>query len=350
MKSYRIRRSYIVAFTCLFMVVGLLTNCGRREAAWTIENPYAGVNWDKDGQYKASLHTHTLSSGGTAEPQEVIDRYRELGYQILAITDHDTREPEEPTWPWEAYDRDPEALGMVAIQGNEISAVHHIGSHFNDYGDAEVGTVDEALAEIGRRGGAALFHHPGRYDYEVAWYADMYRRYDHLLGLEVYNRDDRYSGDRKLWDAILSELLPGRSVSGFASDDMHNLETQIGISWNVVIVSELTSEQVRQALEEGRFYFLFAPQGHDGAAAPVIEKITVDEHSGTIRIKASGHEYVEWVSRDTIVHRGTRLELGDLLDKRKFVRAEIHGPDGITVGTQPFRIGRTKAKESRAAD
>jgi predicted metal-dependent phosphoesterase TrpH len=187
-RSWRLFAGVVIP---LFISAVLLTTCGRGPAVH-IENPYAGVDWSSDGQYKSNLHTHTTVGGARDEPQTVIDRYRELGYGILALTDHDDDSLAEPTWPWQEYDREPETVEMVAIQGNEISEVHHIGSHFSDYGDPEVESEEEALEEIGRRGGTALFHHPGRYSKGVDWYVEMYRRYDHLLGQEVYNRNERY--------------------------------------------------------------------------------------------------------------------------------------------------------------
>ena len=344
--SIRFLRIPVSAIIPIFITVSLLTyGACRQSTTFHIESPYASVDWVTDGQYKANLHTHTTMGGAEAAPQVVIDHYRELGYSILTLTDHDTNGPEEPTWPWQAFERVPETLDMVAIQGNEISEVNHIGSHFNDYGGPDVQTEEEAIEEIGRRGGVALFHHPGRYDRAVEWYTDMYRRYDHLIGQEVYNNTDRYPGDRKKWDAILTELLPERPVWGFSNDDMHDPEEDLGFSWNVIISPELTSDLVRQAMEQGCFYFVYAPKGYDGSPVPVIEAITVDERPGTIHIKASDYEYIEWVSQGEIVHRGDRLNLADLPDARKYIRAEVYGADGIVVGTQPFLILRPEHKD-----
>lgn len=38
---------------------------------------------------KGNLHTHTHLSDGLLSPEAVIARYRALGYDFLAITDHD---------------------------------------------------------------------------------------------------------------------------------------------------------------------------------------------------------------------------------------------------------------------
>lgn len=336
--------------TPIWIAVFLLTSCRGPQPQFLIQDPYASVDWDRHGRYKANFHTHTTMSDGAAPPEEVIDGYRELGYAILAITDHDTlgpgRDREHPersssTWPWQKYGRNPEALGMFAVQGNEISRVHHMGSYFNDYGDAEVKSEQEAIEEIGRRGGLAMLFHPGRYKRPVEWYVDMYRRYDHLVGLEVYNQGDRYPEDRKTWDAILTEIMPTRAVWGFSNDDMHSPETQLGRNWSIMLLPELSADWVRRAMKEGLFYFVYAPEGHDGPTPPVIRSVTVDARAGTIEVQASGHDSVEWISEGKTVHQGERLSLADLPEIGIYFRAAIHGPGGTVAGTQPFRVRRT---------
>jgi hypothetical protein len=333
----------------ILFVVGLLAGCTTgRPAEWDIQNPYASVNWTTWQQHKANFHTHTTFSDGRATPPQVIDAYRDLGYAILALTDHDTvgpdRSREHPerhktTWPWEAFDRDPKAMGMVAIQGNEISRVHHTGSLFNDYGDAEVESEEAAIEQIGRRNGLAMLYHPGRYQRTVDWYVQMYRTYPHLVGLEVYNQGDRYPEDRKKWDAILTAMAGQRPVWGFSNDDMHNPATQLGRNWNIMLLPELSSEAVRQAMQNGTFFFVYAPQGHAGSTPPAIQSITVDARSGAIRIRATGHDRIEWISEGRIVHQGDQVNLGELADLGGYIRAKVHAIDGqAVVGTQPFHV------------
>ena len=38
--------------------------------------------------FKANLHTHSTISDGQLSPAEIKQAYKDLGYQILAITDH----------------------------------------------------------------------------------------------------------------------------------------------------------------------------------------------------------------------------------------------------------------------
>jgi hypothetical protein len=343
----------IVKSIASFSLLLLLFNCG---PAWEIQNPYENVNWNHH-QFKANFHTHTTRSDGRMNPQTVIDNYHRLGYHILAITDHN-----EVTYPWTGFaemtasktslnrmendpgsmptaliyeNRDPRQLGMIDIQANELSRHHHIGSFFNDHNGTT--TEDESLDATAAKNGIAMLYHPGRYNRPLEWYVDLYRRYDHLFGLEVYNQADRYKNDRILWDSILTVTMPDRPVWGYSNDDMHSL-TQLGRNWNILILPELNSEWVRKAMKEGLSYFIYAPGGHDGPTPPVIESINVDKRKGTIEIKASGHDSVVWISEGKEVHKGNRINLNDIPEIGNYVRAKLYGPGETVAGTQPFGI------------
>ncbi len=306
-------------------------------------NPYAGVDWAHWQQHRANLHTHTNLSDGQLSPAEVIDHYRELGYTVLALTDHDTVGPKanredpkraETTWPWERFDRDPAALGMVAIEGNEISNKHHTGSYFTSYGNAEVESAEQAIEEIGQRGGVAVLFHPGRYDYSAEWYIKLFSRYAHLAGMEVFNRTDRYPGDVGLWDEVLQASMPDRPVWGFADDDMHRKE-DAGRSWEVLLLPEPTPQHVREAMTTGRFYFSTVYEA--GRPAPTIKSIRVDEAAGTITIEADECQHIYWISCGRIVAGGPTFNPKHARHPERYVRAQLRGMYGDTF-PQPFRL------------
>lgn len=117
-------------------------------------NPYSNVVWATDGQFRANLHTHSTNSDGSYPPAEVIDRYQAAGYGALAITDHD-----RATWPWSAYGRNPQQVGLVAIAGDELSNDHHALSLFTAY-EPHAYTLDQALTRIDGQGGLAALCHP----------------------------------------------------------------------------------------------------------------------------------------------------------------------------------------------
>ena len=42
-----------------------------------------------DRQFRANLHAHTTLSDGCMTPEASVEAYRNRGYQILALTDHE---------------------------------------------------------------------------------------------------------------------------------------------------------------------------------------------------------------------------------------------------------------------
>lgn len=346
--SVRIFDFFIFGLFILFIV---LTSCTR----WEITNPYEQVDWKNHGQYKANLHTHTTRSDGKLSPQNVVDKYHQLGYQILAITDHN-----EVTYPWIEFasmeasnkskerlkngeinqesviyeNRDPNELGMIAIQGNEVSAPHHTGSLFNDY-NHPTKQEDSTFIAIAAKNGLQIFNHPGRYKHNAQWYADFFKKYNHLIGMEIYNNGDRYSNDRQLWDSVLVALSPVRTVWGYSNDDMHG-EASLGRNWNIFILPELSEKWVRKGMEEGRSFYVYSPEGHSNTSIPSIQSILVKK--GQIQIEATGQDSIRWLSGGKRIHKGNSIKLDDYTDLSTYVRAEIFGPGGFIMGTQPFPI------------
>jgi len=331
------RSGYVLTFFSfiLFLILSISWHCSGTPRQ--VINPYTHINWQTVEKHKAALHSHTSAGEAEQEPSVVIDMYRERGYSVVALTDHDTNGPVETTWPWTDFGRDPEALGMVAIQGNEISKVHHIGSHFNDYGNPDAESEDTVLTSIGKHGGLAIFHHPGRYQKGVDWYLDKYRTYNHLLGQEVINRKNRYPQDRSNWDSLLTVLMPDRPVWGFASDDMHKPGADMGYSWVVFLMPELNKEEVRKAMRNGSSFFVYSPEGAKGPAVPEITSISVDDQDQTIMITTTGHDSLRWIANGQLVQRGNTAMLRDLPVSATYIRAEVFR-SGNVIFTQPFGL------------
>jgi len=302
-------------------------------------NPYQEVDWEEHAQYRANLHTHTRQSDGLHSAARVIDAYHRAGYHILALTDHDA-----VTWPWNEHGRDPEELGMLAVQGNEISHAHHIGSYFCDYnivsrrylpviggiGSAANVTEEEILTGIADSDGLAVFFHPGYHGNPPQFYTSLFSKFPHLIGMEVANGKLRLQ-DHEIWDTVLTMLMPERPVWGFANDDLH-IMWHLGRAFNVFPLPELCEAEIRSAMERGSFYFSY------GSAAPVIRSILVDNEGGIVAIDGDGWEEVSWISNGFVIHQGAALDFHNTANIGAYIRAEMSGEGGITY-TQPFAVG-----------
>lgn len=293
-----------------------------------VSNPYEGINWSTTEKHKAALHFHTDLSDGTLSPAEAIEQYRQRGFSVLSITDHDDMGNPRPTWPWPYT---PE--GMLPIKGNELSYQHHITTYFTDYYGSQEGNVAESLFAVESRGGLAVFAHPGRYNSPENWdwYVPYYRQFNSLFGLEVYNMGDRFPSDRELWDNLLGYFMPDRPIYGMANDDMHLLRT-LGVNWNMLLLEELSTSEAKKAMEEGRFFFSYAPLG----TAPSIEKVIIED--GIIEVVAQQGE-VQWIANGKVIHKGSRLEYKHNPSIQNYVRAFVATGIGRTY-TQPFGFTR----------
>lgn len=337
-------------------------------------NPYESINFYMTGRALTNLHTHTVYSDGDGLPHEVVDSYHELGYDILAITDHD-----KVTYPWAFSevndnwkDRDPEALGMLDIIGNELTVTRDewfpdTVSLFTDYKYQQPESLKQTpkafhntLDELDAIDTSMMFiAHPGRewktygeYPegemYSMSWWTTLFETYpkESLIGIEVFNRNDRYPDDRGLWDAILTDTMPERPVWGLGNDDYHGDDSSRGIhmSYTTQLMDEPYSEEgLKNALANGHFFTSNTSNVMDDA--PLINAINVDKENKTITIEGEGYDKIEWFHgaedltyNPIVVSEGDTFEYGSF--EGNYVRARLivgqDGPNEAKTLTQPF--------------
>ena len=335
-------------------------------------NPYKEIDWASINQYKSNLHTHTTQSNDPIEEfttANVVDKYHAAGYKILALTDHDYC-----SYPWALFPqmmsgvpaRDPEALGMLAVPGNELSKDNtnswseRTGGQFNHHNDfftgrqgQEFASLQESYAYTYALGGMQIINHPGQYwsidnTYSETqkdgpgWHATNFKTYPSLVGLEVYNQGNRRPNDRILWDQILERTMPSRPVFGYSGDDTHNNE-QLFRNYNMMLMEDLTTDELKDAMRNGETYFCYEPKGSGEAKAPRITNVVVDEEQQTIAIETDG--LVHWIygtdktstsassTRSSVVGIGNTFHYSGF--QGSYVRAYITNVYGETC-TQPF--------------
>lgn len=345
------------------LAIALFTMCNQNNAPLLTVNPYENVNWDESSHHKANFHAHTTQTDGNYSPHEVVDKYHQMGYTILAITDHD-----RVIYPWTSFselrddyeNRDPDELGMLAVVGNELSRHHHTLSLFTDF-KAQSRDLNEVLKNQAdhSRDALAVLAHPAMHwprqfdtggeltDTVVSHYVNYYQRHKHLIGMEIHNGTrpmTEYPLDRALWDNLLKVLMPNRPVWGFATDDLH-ASVQYGRDWVVLPLADLSTGAARDALQNGAFYFssirLSEGDAPNKELTPVIESIVHNKRKGTITIEARVNEGLltdesfHWISDGEVIHKGPELPYRKVSGLGSYVRAEIYG-DGGTTYTNPF--------------
>ena len=385
-------------------------------------NPYKNVDWSSAEQHMAALHIHTMQSDGHHSVDDVVNAYRNAGYTIMSITDHDTLKPnhhvvpngrqliakedaspypKEPipvnypantTYPWTDYGcSSPKNLGMIGIEGNELSFKHHINSYYCNCGffgdeldENDERWEDKELECIRDCGGLGLMCHQGIPSgwwerKPLDWYVEKFKKHtpDYLLGIEITNSKtvETEPYDIGLWDQLLARFMPHRPIWGFGNDDMHDLSVSMGMdepgikqTFNVFMLSKLNDANVRRAMELGQFVSCRSTRNIDYAPGkfagidifPTIRSINVDNNKGIITIEAESCDEIKWISSpqslDTledyktsntpwqlgnVVHTGNTLNFRDTGGIKNYVRAELHRKDGKYIQrtfTNPFGV------------
>ncbi|MDZ7808022.1 MAG: hypothetical protein U5K71_13025 [Gracilimonas sp.] len=375
----------------ILMLLLLLTGCADKLEDRTFLSPYEDLNWENIGHYDAEFHTHpNMGDYGGYDPHQVVDRYHEEGYKILTLAEHSSHIPHDhmdTIYPWtelsEIYekikhvvhegeggqtyeeihnepweDSDPVELGMVSVEGNELSGHHHTISVFNLW-SGHVDDEIESLDKVTELGGYAYLAHPGRYVERMGltahWYVDLYKRYDVLVGQSIFNREDSHPTDRAHYDRI-QHILEGaeRPIWLFGEDDMHTEET-LGWNRNVFLLENFrpgslhpdiqdgSAPDVMKALKNG-YTYLWKPSEQYNKRAFNIINVEVEDHSVTLTV--DNEELVNEVRWRThnpdiddteTIHTGFSISESDVPNNSVFVRAEIEGDEG-TIYTQPFYL------------
>ena len=269
---------------------------------------------------RGNLHTHSTRSDGKLKPQALVDRYADLGYDFLALSDHDVVSDYQGLDP----------RGMVLLPANEVSGGPHV-LHLGALRPlCASSNQQQLLDDINADRGMAILNHPNceadfnHYSYEALATLKGY------VGIEICNGsciegDGSHLATDK-WDRLLSA---GRTVWGFANDDTH-LPEHIARGWNVVAATDRTPEAITEALRSGRFY------ASSGVSIDLIEcdgpilHLVAPRAEQIALVGASGRRF------RTL--RGGELRFDASDSAEPFIRVECYGREGAQAWTQPFHI------------
>jgi hypothetical protein len=352
---------------------------------FVIISPYANVDWDAYGQYKADFHAHSRNSDGSNTVAQMVEDHYAKGFDIFTMTDHSVLTPnwdkvtggvtsERKAEIEAGVGRD--GKGMIDIDNcNEQSNTDHINSFFAAYNDAVGGTrtMASTIAAVQAAGGITHLNHPGRYTngavggangaaasnnpVQIKKYVDLFMAYPSLVGMEIVNKDDNESrSDKILWDNLLTQTMPQkRFVWGFANDDTHSLSAT-GYAWDVMLMPELTQSATRTAMETGTFYTVSRIDRREGINAmnlalttPSITNIEVE--GNLITITGANYDTIEWISgvnpvtgMVNVIATGESIDVSEYSEifNNSYVRAQLKSQNGIAY-TQPFCVYKASA-------
>lgn len=188
---------------------------------------------------KVNLHAHTTYSDGTYTPAQLVNIYKNAGYDVLAITDHST-----VAGYGEAFSEG-NIVGLTVIRGEEVtcswsdgSQKHVVALFINQSVDisgnsnVEIPVIFDA---IHARGGIGIVAHAWR-----AW-----------SNWKNYTNEPRIDG----WEVDSSMAWVLESGSIYVLDhDFHNATWLEGIQsyWTYLLAENRTEAGVRDALIERR--------------------------------------------------------------------------------------------------
>jgi len=213
--------------------------------------------------YKGNLHTHSTQSDGDYPVEEVVRRYRDKGYDYLAISDHFLERYDYPITDTRPF-RSEDFTTLIAAElhagkllNDEVWHVLAVGLPLEFAAKAD-GEGIVALAERAFAAGAFIgIVHP-------AWYGlqpEDTRILPFAHAVEVYNHGSEIENDRgdgwALCDMLLNE---GRRLHGFATDDAHHMTHDAFGGWVHVKAESLDPQSILESLKAGAFYSSQGPQ------------------------------------------------------------------------------------------
>ena len=201
--------------------------------------------------YKSALHTHSTVSDGDLTPDEVVDIYKQAGYDVLAFSDH------HKTNAVSTYD----GKGMTLISGIELhpTGPRNVTWHLLALGVPEdfpgkYPTAQAAIDAVRAVDGIIFCAHPSGY----------FSAYDILplrgiSGIEVANTNGRFIGresNETVWNELIAE---GFHCPALGVDDIHTL-CDFNNNWTVIMAENKEPETILQALKKGQFYASQGPE------------------------------------------------------------------------------------------
>ena len=238
--------------------------------------------------YKANLHAHSTISDGKYTPEELKEFYKNMGYSVLAYTDHDVLIPHNDLtddkflalngYEMEFHDlvqaekpyvRRSTHICLIALKKDNFNQVCYHRSKYlfgnspkyrdlikfdtslPDFERTPTPSCINQVVKTGKENGFFVtYNHP-------TWSGEKYTDYIEYNGfnaMEIFNTDCYLIGLEEFNSKVYDEMLrSGKSLYCIATDDCHG-PLDMGGGYTMIKAEKLDYESITNSLTNGNFY------------------------------------------------------------------------------------------------
>jgi predicted metal-dependent phosphoesterase TrpH len=217
--------------------------------------------------WRGNLHTHSNLSDGALPLDEVVKRYKAVGYDFMMMSEHFTHHFNYPV----ADTRHLRGNDFTTILGAELHApVTSAGEWWHilaaglplDFAPVMKGETGPQIAKRAADAGAFIgIAHPAWSQLTI----EDGRALSFAHAVEIYNHGCAVECDRGEGFYLLDQLLNEghRHMTAFATDDAHFKSADHFGGWVHVKAESLDPDILLEALKRGNYYSSQGPQIHD---------------------------------------------------------------------------------------
>jgi hypothetical protein len=217
--------------------------------------------------WRGNLHTHSTLSDGALSVDDVVNRYKAVGYDFMMLSDHFTHHFNYPI----ADTRHLRGNDFTTILGAELHApVTTAGEWWHivaaglplDFEPVKKGETGPQIAKRAADLGAFVgIAHPAWSQLTI----EDGRALSFAHAVEIYNHGCAVECDRGDGFYLLDQMLNEghRHLTAFATDDAHFKNADHFGGWVHVKAQSLDPDVLLEALKTGQYYSSQGPQIHD---------------------------------------------------------------------------------------
>lgn len=320
-------------------------------------------------QYKANLHCHSVLSDGQRTPEKLKEMYKNKGYSILCISDHErpvnhsdlTDEDFLLLTGYEAYIRyqpdfdpfQPEVhLNLFAKKPDNVKYICYNKDFCKYLPEAEHGTLEKVGSERKREMTTEYVNEfiktANENGYLVSYnhsYWSMEKEetvlsYDGFFSLEVFNYDSFLMNGLENGCALYNKLInSGKMIFCHGADDNHNFFPDDGQlcdsfgGFTMIMSDNLEYDSVISAMEKGEMY---------ASMGPVFKEISLND--GFLHIESSPVKrfHVYCGGKKTHFYQAkegktlTAFDVAEIFPETTFLRVAIVDEHGNMATTRAF--------------